>query len=61
MSASWAAVLGGCGSRVSGEHAISRSQYGGSDSITVQGFECALEALRLLEEELGIDLAEILG
>ncbi len=38
MSACWAAVLGGCSSRMSGEHAISKSQYGGADSITVQGF-----------------------
>jgi hypothetical protein len=38
MSRCWAAVLGGCSSKVSGEHPISKSQYGGAETITVQGF-----------------------
>src|SRR5579884_3546480 len=38
MPRCWAEVLGGCSSVMSGEHAISKNQYGKSDSITVHGF-----------------------
>jgi hypothetical protein len=38
VSRCWAAVLGGCSSKMSGEHLVSRNQYGDdTETITVQG------------------------
>lgn len=38
MPGCWAEVLGGCSSKISREHAISRNQFGDVEKITVQGF-----------------------
>lgn len=34
----WAKVLGGCSEEMSGEHLISKNQFGGTKTITVSGF-----------------------
>jgi hypothetical protein len=52
MSSCWAAVLGGCSTKISGEHYISKSQYGDAEKITVQGFSWCPEP-----KEIGIGSA----
>lgn len=49
----WASVLGGCGTKLSAEHLISKSQFGDAKTITVSGFAwCKGEA-----KEIGINSA----
>lgn len=49
----WAAVLGGCGTKISAEHLISKNQFLGAKTITVSGFEWCKGA----EKEIGINSA----